>query len=66
MVLEEFLKPKDLTQRNVILKLFRGSLYVANGHLYMTTFNNEIIQLGDGDFATGFGNRVVLKSWLHH
>ncbi|MCP4623682.1 MAG: hypothetical protein GY850_09150 [bacterium] len=50
----------------VFNKKVRGSLYVANGHLYMTTFNNEIIQLGDGDFATGFGNRVVLKSWLHH
>jgi hypothetical protein len=47
-------------------KKVRGSLYVANGHLYMTTFDNEIIQLGDGDFATGVGNRVVLKSWLHH
>jgi hypothetical protein len=31
----------------------------------MTTFKNEIIQLGDGDFAAGNGNRVVLKSWQH-
>ena len=46
-------------------KKIRGSLFVSNKHLYLTTFNNEIIQLGDGDFAAGIGNRVVLKSWQH-
>jgi Tfp pilus tip-associated adhesin PilY1 len=46
-------------------KKVRGSLYVSNKHVYMTTFDNEIIQLGDGDFAAGNGNRVVLKSWQH-
>jgi Tfp pilus tip-associated adhesin PilY1 len=46
-------------------KKIRGSLFVSNNHVYMTTFDNTIIQLGDGDFATGTGNRVVLKSWHH-
>jgi hypothetical protein len=46
-------------------KKVRGSLYVSNKHLYMTTFDNEIIQLGDGVFTAGTGNSVVLKSWQH-
>jgi hypothetical protein len=46
-------------------KKIRGSIFVSNGHLYMTTINNEIIQLGDGIFAAGTGNKVVLKSWQH-
>jgi type IV pilus assembly protein PilY1 len=46
-------------------KKIRGSLFVSNNHVYMTTLDNEIIQLGNGDFTTGTGNRVVLKSWRH-
>ncbi len=42
----------------------RGSIYVSRKHVYMTTFEGEIIQLGDqNDFTSGTGNRVVLKSW---
>jgi hypothetical protein len=42
----------------------RGSIYVSRKHVYMTTFEGEIIQLGDqNDFSSGTGNRVVLKSW---
>ena len=41
----------------------RGSIYVSRKHVYMTTFDGEIIQLGDDDFTSGTGNRVVLKSW---
>ena len=50
----------------VFNKKVRGSLYVSNRHLYMTTFDNEIIQIGDGDFAAGNDNRVVLKTWRHN
>jgi hypothetical protein len=49
-----------------INKKIRGSIYVSNKHLYMTTFDNEIIQVGhQDDFSPGSGNRVSLKSWLH-
>jgi len=41
----------------------RGSIYISRKHAYMTTFEGEIIQLGDEDFSSGTGNRVVLKSW---
>jgi hypothetical protein len=41
----------------------RGSIYISRKHAYMTTFEGEIIQIGDEDFASGTGNRVVLKSW---
>jgi type IV pilus assembly protein PilY1 len=42
----------------------RGSIYVSRKHVYMTTFDGDIIQLGDqDDFTAGTGNRVVLKSW---
>jgi len=43
----------------------RGSVYVSNKHLYMTTMDNRVIQIGDGDHTAGTGNRVVLKSWQH-
>ena len=41
----------------------RGSLFVSKQHVYMTTFENEIIQFGSEDFDDSTGNRVVLKSW---
>ena len=41
----------------------RGSIYISRKHAYMTTIEGEIIQLGDEDFSSGTGNRVVLKSW---
>ena len=42
----------------------RGSIYVSRKHVYMSTFDGDIIQLGDdNDFSPGTGNRVVLKSW---
>ena len=41
----------------------RGSIYISKKHIYMTTFNNDIIQLGEDVFTAGTGNRVVLKSW---
>ncbi len=41
----------------------RGSIYVSNQHIYLTTIDNQIIQVGGTDFASGFGDRVVLKAW---
>jgi type IV pilus assembly protein PilY1 len=42
----------------------RGSIYVSRKHVYLTTFDNQIIQIGDeNDFSAGTGNRVVVKSW---
>ena len=41
----------------------RGSIYVDHQHIYMSTVDNKIIQIGGEDFAAGTGNRVVLRSW---
>jgi outer membrane protein assembly factor BamB len=41
----------------------RGSLYVDRQHAYLTTVDNQILQIGGEDFAAGTGNRVVLRSW---
>ncbi|MBW2706900.1 MAG: hypothetical protein JRD84_11415, partial [Deltaproteobacteria bacterium] len=41
----------------------RGSLFVSNQHVYLTTIDNTIIQVGGDNWATGFGDRVVLKAW---
>jgi outer membrane protein assembly factor BamB len=41
----------------------RGSLFVSNQHIYLTTIDNTIIQVGGDNWATGFGDRVVLKAW---
>jgi hypothetical protein len=36
---------------------------VSNKHVYLTTIDNTIIQVGGDNWATGFGDRVVLKAW---
>lgn len=41
----------------------RGSLYVSRHHIFLSTIDNEIIQVGDEDFSEGNINNVVLKSW---
>jgi hypothetical protein len=41
----------------------RGSIYVDRQHIYLTTLDNQIIQVGNDDFAAGTGNRVVVRSW---
>jgi outer membrane protein assembly factor BamB len=41
----------------------RGSVYMDRRHLYMTTVDNKIIQVGDGDFSLGNANNVALKAW---
>jgi Tfp pilus tip-associated adhesin PilY1 len=41
----------------------RGSIYVDNQHVYLTTIENEVIQVGDGNFVAGNANNAVLKAW---
>jgi outer membrane protein assembly factor BamB len=41
----------------------RGSLYVDRQHAYLTTIDNEVIQVGGGDFSEGTVNNVVLRAW---
>ncbi len=44
----------------------RGSLYVDRRHLYLTTNDNKIKQIGDENFSSEDLNSVVLKSWKQH
>jgi hypothetical protein len=41
----------------------RGSIYVDSQHVYLTTIENEVIQVGDGSFNAGDANNAVLKAW---
>jgi hypothetical protein len=41
----------------------RSSVYVDRQHVYMTTIDNQVIQVGDEDFSSGNANNVVLKAW---
>jgi Tfp pilus tip-associated adhesin PilY1 len=41
----------------------RGSLYVDRGHVYLTTIENRLVQIGSGNFAQTNTNNVILKSW---
>jgi hypothetical protein len=41
----------------------RGSLYVDRQHAYLTTVDNQVLQIGGEDFTAGTGNRVILRSW---
>ena len=52
-----------LWQNPLIIGKARGSLFVTRQHVYGTTVDGDIIQLGNEDFSAGTGNRVVLRSW---
>jgi type IV pilus assembly protein PilY1 len=54
--------PEDWPDPKKIGKV-RGSIFVSRKHVYMTTFDGEMLQFGDEDFTAGTGNRVVLKAW---
>jgi hypothetical protein len=41
----------------------RGSLYVDRQHIYLTTVNNEVVQIGNGTFTEGGASNVKLRSW---
>jgi hypothetical protein len=36
---------------------------VDSQHVYLTTIENEVIQVGDGNFIAGDANNAVLKAW---
>lgn len=41
----------------------RGSAYVDRQHAYLTTIDNQIVQIGDANFAEGTADNVVLRAW---
>jgi len=41
----------------------RGSIYVDRRHVYLTTIDNQLIQIGEDSFPTEEANNVVLKAW---
>jgi len=41
----------------------RGSIFVDTEHAYLTTIDNEIIQVGGDTFPPGIVNNVVLRAW---
>jgi hypothetical protein len=41
----------------------RGSVFVDREHVYLTTVNNTVIQVGGNTFATGNANNVVVRDW---
>jgi hypothetical protein len=41
----------------------RGSVFVDKQHAYLTTINNEIIQIGSDTFPADIVNNVVLRAW---
>jgi type IV pilus assembly protein PilY1 len=57
------LDKKAIWDAPIAIGKVRGSLFVSNQHVYLTTIDNTIIQVGGDKWATGFGDRVVLKSW---
>jgi len=41
----------------------RGSIYVDSQHVYLTTIEGDVIQVGDGNFIAGNANNAILKAW---
>jgi Tfp pilus tip-associated adhesin PilY1 len=41
----------------------RGSIYVDRQHVYLTTIDNQLKQIGDGDFSNGQANNVTVRDW---
>jgi len=41
----------------------RGSLYVDRQHVSLTTIDNQVVQVGGGDFAEGNVNNVITWAW---
>jgi type IV pilus assembly protein PilY1 len=41
----------------------RGSIYVDSQHVYLTTINNLIRQIGEDTFPTDKANNVILNAW---
>ncbi len=41
----------------------RGALYVDRQHIYLTTTDNTIKQIGDEDFSPGNVNMTMIRAW---
>ncbi|MGA1870714.1 MAG: PQQ-binding-like beta-propeller repeat protein [bacterium] len=41
----------------------RGSIFVDRRHIYVSTIDNEVIQIGGEDFSDGSISGVILKAW---
>ena len=41
----------------------RGSLFVDRQHVYISTIDNNLIQVGNDDFSPGNANNVKIQSW---
>jgi hypothetical protein len=41
----------------------RGNLFVSKEHVYLTTVNNTVIQVGNNSFTAGGANNVVVRDW---
>jgi len=48
---------------SISIRKSRGAPYVDRKHIYLTTIDNQVIQIGDGNFTAPPGNRVILQSW---
>jgi hypothetical protein len=48
---------------SISIRKSRGAPYVDRKHVYLTTIDNHVIQIGDGNFTAPPGNRVILQSW---
>jgi hypothetical protein len=57
------LDKKAIWKTPIAIGKVRGSLFVSNQHVYLTAIDNTIVQVGGDNWATGFGDRVVLKAW---
>ena len=59
------LKLEDGTQAWSISNIgkARGSMFVDRQHVYLTTINNQIRQIGEGNFPPAQANNVDLKAW---
>jgi len=41
----------------------RGSVYVDRQHVSLTTIDNQVVQVGGGDFSQGNVNNVITWAW---
>jgi hypothetical protein len=41
----------------------RGSLYVDRQHIYLTTIDNKVVQIGNETFNEGGASNVKLRTW---
>ena len=54
---------EDIQKGRLEVGKARGSIYVDSQHVYLTTIDNQVVQVGDGNFTGGNANNAVLKAW---